>query len=264
MSGLAEPGGEPFVSYTGRCGGQLVRGPRGAARGEQPHALHRRLDSSRDPRAARAASREAPVVDCGCSTGYLLEDLRRAIPDATLIGVDLVAAGLRKAHAIVPERPAAAGRRLRPAARGRERGRGGEREPARARARRPAARSPRSFGSCARGARGDRRPGGPGQPTTTTIASSATSVATRGGSSARKARCGGARGPARTSISARSLYPAFWAVKQRNRRRYEAPRRARRSRQGRGKTSARHRADSLRVGSGCLRTAGGCRSGSVA
>jgi SAM-dependent methyltransferase len=43
------------------------------------------------------------VIDIGCSTGYLLEDLRRLIPDARLIGVDLVAAGLRKAHENVPD-----------------------------------------------------------------------------------------------------------------------------------------------------------------
>jgi ubiquinone/menaquinone biosynthesis C-methylase UbiE len=43
------------------------------------------------------------IIDVGCSTGYLLEDLRRAIPGASLIGVDLVAAGLRKAHENVPE-----------------------------------------------------------------------------------------------------------------------------------------------------------------
>jgi SAM-dependent methyltransferase len=42
------------------------------------------------------------VIDIGCSTGHLLEDLRRAIPDASLIGVDLVAGGLRKAHENVP------------------------------------------------------------------------------------------------------------------------------------------------------------------
>jgi SAM-dependent methyltransferase len=42
------------------------------------------------------------VIDLGCSTGYLLEDLRRAIPAASLIGVDLVAGGLRKAHRNVP------------------------------------------------------------------------------------------------------------------------------------------------------------------
>jgi len=46
---------------------------------------------------------EAPtVVDVGCSTGYLLEDLQQDLPHARLIGVDLVAAGLRKAHANVP------------------------------------------------------------------------------------------------------------------------------------------------------------------
>jgi len=43
------------------------------------------------------------VVDIGCSTGYLLEDLRRSIPGAGLIGVDLVAGGLRKARANVPD-----------------------------------------------------------------------------------------------------------------------------------------------------------------
>jgi SAM-dependent methyltransferase len=45
---------------------------------------------------------EATIVDLGCSTGYLLEDLQDAHPSATLIGVDLVAAGLIKAHAAVP------------------------------------------------------------------------------------------------------------------------------------------------------------------
>jgi SAM-dependent methyltransferase len=44
----------------------------------------------------------AVLADLGCSTGYLLEDLRAAHPEATLIGVDLVAAGLRKAHASTP------------------------------------------------------------------------------------------------------------------------------------------------------------------
>lgn len=43
------------------------------------------------------------VADIGCSTGYLLEDLRDSISGVSLIGVDLVAAGLRKAHANVPE-----------------------------------------------------------------------------------------------------------------------------------------------------------------
>lgn len=43
------------------------------------------------------------IADLGCSTGYLLEDLRAAYPHAQLVGVDLVASGLRKAHALVPE-----------------------------------------------------------------------------------------------------------------------------------------------------------------
>lgn len=42
------------------------------------------------------------IVDVGCSTGHLLEDLDRAHPSATLVGVDLVASGLRKAHTAVP------------------------------------------------------------------------------------------------------------------------------------------------------------------
>jgi SAM-dependent methyltransferase len=44
----------------------------------------------------------ATVADLGCSTGFLLEDLHSAHPDAILIGVDMIAAGLRKAHAAVP------------------------------------------------------------------------------------------------------------------------------------------------------------------
>jgi SAM-dependent methyltransferase len=43
------------------------------------------------------------IADLGCSTGYLLEDLRDAYPQATLYGLDLVAPGLAKAHALVPE-----------------------------------------------------------------------------------------------------------------------------------------------------------------
>lgn len=47
---------------------------------------------------------DAPtVVDVGCSAGYLLEDLRQAIRTAELIGVDLAAEGLRKAHENVPD-----------------------------------------------------------------------------------------------------------------------------------------------------------------
>lgn len=42
------------------------------------------------------------VLDLGCSTGYLLEELIRRYPEATLFGLDLVGAGLEKAHQLVP------------------------------------------------------------------------------------------------------------------------------------------------------------------
>jgi SAM-dependent methyltransferase len=45
----------------------------------------------------------AAVLDLGCSTGHLLQDLRRLRPHATLWGLDLVGAGLRKAHRRVPD-----------------------------------------------------------------------------------------------------------------------------------------------------------------
>ena len=41
------------------------------------------------------------IVDVGCSTGFLLEDVHLAHPTATLIGVDLIPAGLEKAHRLV-------------------------------------------------------------------------------------------------------------------------------------------------------------------
>ncbi len=46
---------------------------------------------------------EPTIVDVGCSTGHLLSDLSACMPDATLIGVDLVAGGLRNAHRQVPD-----------------------------------------------------------------------------------------------------------------------------------------------------------------
>jgi SAM-dependent methyltransferase len=46
---------------------------------------------------------DGTVVDLGCSTGYLLEDLRAAYPQTFLVGVDLVAAGLQKAHELEPD-----------------------------------------------------------------------------------------------------------------------------------------------------------------
>jgi SAM-dependent methyltransferase len=49
-----------------------------------------------------APPQAATIADVGCSTGYLLEDLRAAFPAAALVGVDLIAAGLVKAHGLVP------------------------------------------------------------------------------------------------------------------------------------------------------------------
>jgi SAM-dependent methyltransferase len=46
--------------------------------------------------------KHAIVLDLGCSTGHLVQDLRGAYPEAILIGVDLIASGLEKAHALVP------------------------------------------------------------------------------------------------------------------------------------------------------------------
>ena len=45
----------------------------------------------------------ATIVEVGCSTGYMLEDLRAAYPAATLVGFDLIASGLHKAHAALPD-----------------------------------------------------------------------------------------------------------------------------------------------------------------
>jgi SAM-dependent methyltransferase len=47
-------------------------------------------------------SRGVRIADVGCSSGHLLEDLRLAYPRAELIGVDLITAGLAKAHVAVP------------------------------------------------------------------------------------------------------------------------------------------------------------------
>jgi SAM-dependent methyltransferase len=52
---------------------------------------------------AGSVSSRGAIVDIGCSTGYLLENLRAAYPETALVGVDLVAEGLRKAHALVPD-----------------------------------------------------------------------------------------------------------------------------------------------------------------
>jgi ubiquinone/menaquinone biosynthesis C-methylase UbiE len=57
-------------------------------------------------RGIRAAlSPGALIVDVGCSSGWMLADLRAAEPAATTVGVDLVPEGLRRAHAEVPDAP---------------------------------------------------------------------------------------------------------------------------------------------------------------
>lgn len=43
------------------------------------------------------------LVDIGCSTGYLLEDVVAAFPTVHAFGVDLVASGLGKAHTRLPD-----------------------------------------------------------------------------------------------------------------------------------------------------------------
>ncbi len=52
---------------------------------------------------APAIGAAAVIADLGCSSGYLLEDLRARWPDALLVGVDLVPAGLRAARGNVPD-----------------------------------------------------------------------------------------------------------------------------------------------------------------
>jgi SAM-dependent methyltransferase len=53
-------------------------------------------------RGARLGARPT-LVDVGCSSGHLLADLRRDWPGATLAGVDAEAAGLPGAHQAVPD-----------------------------------------------------------------------------------------------------------------------------------------------------------------
>jgi SAM-dependent methyltransferase len=97
---------EPFLSYVDGDGDQDVNWS------AELEALH--LESSNShfidvwTRSAMLArlgpiAPGAVVVDLGCSSGHLLADLRAAHPAAILVGLDLVAAGLRRAHASVPD-----------------------------------------------------------------------------------------------------------------------------------------------------------------
>jgi SAM-dependent methyltransferase len=104
FNGLTDAGGEAFVSYTA---------PDSAVNwSEELEAVH--AEASRTHFLDRWTRRaiidgigpppsRATIADLGCSTGFLLEDLHETHPDAALIGVDMIAAGLRKAHAAVPE-----------------------------------------------------------------------------------------------------------------------------------------------------------------
>jgi SAM-dependent methyltransferase len=96
-------GPEPFLSY------MATTDPNWSAQLEDMHE-----ESSRDhfidvwTRKAMfstldGVASDASIVDLGCSSGYLLEDLRQRYPDAFLVGIDLVEEGLRKAHKLVPD-----------------------------------------------------------------------------------------------------------------------------------------------------------------
>jgi SAM-dependent methyltransferase len=54
-------------------------------------------------RDAIAGTTPEVILDAGCSSGFLLDDLRSDFPQARLLGVDLVAEGLRRAKKLVPE-----------------------------------------------------------------------------------------------------------------------------------------------------------------
>jgi SAM-dependent methyltransferase len=45
----------------------------------------------------------ATIVEIGCSTGYMLEDLRAAYPASRIVGFDLIYSGLRKARVALPD-----------------------------------------------------------------------------------------------------------------------------------------------------------------
>jgi ubiquinone/menaquinone biosynthesis C-methylase UbiE len=101
---LTDRGEEPFVSYTGADAAVNWS--------EELEAVHAEASRTHflDRWTRRAiidgigsVSPGATIADLGCSTGFLLEDLREAHPDAVLVGVDMIAAGLRKAHVAVPE-----------------------------------------------------------------------------------------------------------------------------------------------------------------
>lgn len=104
MNGLRDGWDEPFVSYAGDDASVNWSEELEAVHAEasRTHFLDRWTRKAIIDGVGPLAP-EATVADLGCSTGFLLEDLHEAHPDAVLIGVDMIAAGLRKAHAAVPQ-----------------------------------------------------------------------------------------------------------------------------------------------------------------
>ena len=103
LPGVRGDGPEPFVSYTGDDASVNWSGELEAVHTEssRTHFLDRwTREAIIDGIGPLAPA--ATVADLGCSTGFLLEDLHARHPQASLIGVDMIAAGLRKAHDLVP------------------------------------------------------------------------------------------------------------------------------------------------------------------
>lgn len=95
----------PFLSYLGQDEMEAVNWS------ESLEELHDRVSehfmdlSTRRAMIARLGplAPRATLLDVGCSTGFLLADIRRVAPGATLLGMDPIATGLVKAHAALPE-----------------------------------------------------------------------------------------------------------------------------------------------------------------
>jgi ubiquinone/menaquinone biosynthesis C-methylase UbiE len=99
-------GRQPYLSYVPADAEGAVQWTAGLQRSHEENARTHFIDVwTRRAMLDRLGpiSRAFTVLDVGCSAGYLLEDLRGRSPQATLIGVDLIASGLRRAHALVPQ-----------------------------------------------------------------------------------------------------------------------------------------------------------------
>jgi SAM-dependent methyltransferase len=97
---------QPFLSYVPTDAEDAVQWSEGLQRAHEENTRTHFIDVfTRRAIVDRLGPlpRESAVLDVGCSAGYLLEDLRPRAPHSMLIGVDLIASGLRRAHALVPE-----------------------------------------------------------------------------------------------------------------------------------------------------------------